>query len=435
MQADPPTPSRHSRRNVSNKKYIVDPFDGLDILSSDSEVSAEEADDNSSTDEEFTFDQGVEGIEDDAEFFSEKESENSRTGTPTEDGDVVFGGSDAHIPKPDGGQVKGPSDHPKRLPSTAAAVAVHTRGIAGASEYAAKEIYLSQMVGTADEDVLVYLQSRNLWMQDTTFPTRWLNARGEGGMAHFPGYTEAMRLNEGTKGWNWYYDRGGREAMIRSQDPQLLSISDGVKYLPQGQDAHRFLMGPYGAQKLFVVKVRGSAPIAPAWQGEHSAKPKAAQEPRRGWILNVGSPVQCLDWAPNQDGDVQYLAVATLHQPPPDHDDLGAFAPTQPFASSIQIWAFDVETKADEALISHRSPKLMQVICTDWGAIRKLQWCPSARIVRDAVDKGKISIGLLAGIWSDGHIRVLDIVVDKSLGSSSTFGKHNLAPKSYSILT
>lgn len=68
-------------------------------------------------------------------------------------------------------------------------------------------------------------------------------------------------------------------------------------------------------------------------------------------------------------------------------------------------------------------PELRLVICTEWGDVKQLKWCPMPRIFRDEDSRGKVSLGLLAGIWTDGHVRILDVQFDKYGKSMTTCGK------------
>jgi transcription factor C subunit 6 len=87
-----------------------------------------------------------------------------------------------------------------------------------------------------------------------------------------------------------------------------------------------------------------------------------------------------------------------------------AFAPTPPKPNCIQIWSFAVSGESGgQVLDTNTPPRLHLGICTDWGDIKYFKWCPTqgpnAVVIADSI----ASFGLLAGIWGDGKLRVLDV--------------------------
>lgn len=125
-------------------------------------------------------------------------------------------------------------------------------------------------------------------------------------------------------------------------------------------------------------------------------------------------------WAPNQDGLVQYLAIITpiteeqkSHYPDPLADKAApAFRPSAPYPSALQIWAFKArrEDSLTKTLDMEFKPRLRLALCTDWGDLRRISWCPCPRAKRDEDEEDVLkNVGLLAGVWGDGCVRVLDI--------------------------
>lgn len=128
-------------------------------------------------------------------------------------------------------------------------------------------------------------------------------------------------------------------------------------------------------------------------------------------------------WAPNQNGLSQYLAVAaplTKDQKDEyrseDSEPFSAFQPSRPFPSALQIW--EVRAKSSETntrpLDMDYKPQLRQLICADWGDLRRMAWCTIPRDKRDEdEEEPRKPIGLLATIWGDGKVRVLDIKIGR----------------------
>jgi transcription factor C subunit 6 len=133
-------------------------------------------------------------------------------------------------------------------------------------------------------------------------------------------------------------------------------------------------------------------------------------------------------WAPNQDGLSQYLAIAapiTEEQKnelrTEESEPFSAFQPSESFPSALQIWEFKAQESktGTKSLDMDHKPQLRQVICADWGDLRRLAWCAMPRERRkEDEEHTKMPIGLLATVWTDGSLRVLDIKTDR--GSQKT---------------
>jgi transcription factor C subunit 6 len=146
------------------------------------------------------------------------------------------------------------------------------------------------------------------------------------------------------------------------------------------------------------------------------------QKVREGWILNLGSRVQCLAWAPNCTGTSQYLAVSV---PITEQQKIAvgetvpkgapAFTPSAPYPAAIQIWSFDSVKvgQPPRRLDMSVKPRLRLVACGDAGDIKRLSWCPMPRAKKQDGGDEDVYIGLLGGIWGDGTVKVLDIRLNK----------------------
>lgn len=435
--SDGPLPVRKSgRQRQPNKKYSGDEIIDLHILDSASEEEAEiwQRLAESSNDEDFDAIQAAEGVNDPEEddiSSATAASDGSGIVTPHEDSDdTVSSASINATPAREEGAFatshRASDYHYTYRKRKKLDAGTHSRGIAdpiGSYAKGAKRDYLYSLFGDAIQDVVHASKSRDQWSEDVTLPRR-PNRNGNRGMRHLFSHDDEKRRMEATDGWDWYYVHGGRQQFGRVQKCQPLSSQEGINYVPQPSHAHRTIfMGPYGRQSRFHLPMFQSMPLDEAWKHarqhnsgeEHDAEPSVAHKLKDGWLLNVGTGVRCSEWAPNHAGDRQYLALSTLQ--PKDEGKIGhlQFSPAftaQSSPSSIQIWSFSsTEAPHSETLLRPDLPPCLQmVICTDWGDPKQLRWCHIPRAFRNCDQEGgKIPLGLLACVWSDGHVRVLDI--------------------------
>lgn len=298
-----------------------------------------------------------------------------------------------------------------------------------------KENLMTHLYGSNPQDWVDVLRSRDQWIQEPTLPKKNPKGIGDGGMCFHFSHSEEKRNLEAFKGWDWYYDYGGKDLFVEKQQVQVLTSDKGNEYISKPTNtSHKCLMGPYGKQRVFSLSIADSLNLDDAWDAplvldSNGVDTQSTNQriTREGWMLNVGTSVNCLDWVSNQDGDVQYLAVATARPKSPTQKPSKvspAYTPSPPLKSSIQIWEFAArETPDQQTLLDHKQPpELRLLICTEWGDIKQLKWCPMPRAFRDEDFRGKIPLGLLAGIWTDGSIRVLDVHLDSQNGSAISYG-------------
>ncbi|KAF7511684.1 hypothetical protein GJ744_003847 [Endocarpon pusillum] len=345
----------------------------------------------------------------------------------------------------------------------------HSRGLPHIHRHASRETFWRDLAGPEDEDVIALLFARDQWRwkRDVTFPSRKSLAETAvqgvyGDVSRFGVPAEDLRC-EATDGWDWYHEDIGQSFRKRQR---LEGIDDMQvqRYIActTGQDTS-IVMGPSNSQQAYHLAHLSAMDFGQAWETEPAAAkttmvnsvPDATNsdktsddghaEPtaqttrsryREGWLLNLGSKINCLAWAPNRHGsDIQYLAVSTGCSPlqrdsvPASNDKRApAFRPSPPYPSSIQIWAFGcgpVHEGLQKADMTQQ-PMLAQVLCTNWGNIRQLQWCPVLREARDLpgqeMDASETAnLGLLGIVASDGHVRVLDISVPRSTRTGAQF--------------
>jgi transcription factor C subunit 6 len=118
------------------------------------------------------------------------------------------------------------------------------------------------------------------------------------------------------------------------------------------------------------------------------------------------------------------LAISTLtddNETPVKRSETPAAYDRRPSKSGIQIWRFPVkvtDVSAEDELSSKpldtsspqpytlETPSIALMLCNDWGPARCLKWCP---VKQDFGDPN--ILGYLAGVYSDGVLRVLKVVL------------------------
>ena len=403
------TPARKSgRQRVPNRKYANGAFETLQlVLSSDSEdeellqqqlLGAEDDSD------EFPASQVAEDNDEEDDSLADEASDGSAIQTPVEEYEDAhsYASSDpGALDLPKSAMRKAKDHNVHRDPH------VHSRGM---PENPMRQDYVRTttklLSGEGVEDISHVVQSRDQWAADPTLPTR-------SHMRHGMSHTEDKRQMEATVGWDWYYDHGGREMFAQRQKVRLLNLEESLQYSTPFQGSQEFLMGPYGRQKKCSLSHSQALELHTAWT---TAKDQGLLQ-RNGWMLNAGAPVECLDWAPNQDETQQYLALATVNSKSYPALQSPAFMPLLS-PSAIQIWALNTSTDPgtkDRAVLD-------TILCTDWGDIKQLKWCQVPRMSRSpAFSKSPHAsstyLGLLAIICGDGFARVIDVRLNSNMGS------------------
>ncbi len=411
---DSTPPRKSGRQRIPNKKYSNDGLKVLNaVLSSDSEdaeiIQRQLLQDDS---DDFPVDQVADEQEEDDEVSHVGDvSEGSEIPTPVEEKE------DAHSnPSPDRGSPPIPKTG-RRKAKGRVSLDTNSRSRGMPENPLRKDLarnLASVFTGEGVEDISHFVKSRNQWAADPILPRR-------SQLRHGFSHTEDKRQMEATVGWEWYYDHGGCDLFEKKQSVQGLTPNQAVNYLGFTASDRDFVMGPYGRQTKFNLAPSHTLTLDQAWKF-----PKSLGEvPKRrshGWMLNVGARVKCLDWAPNHDRSMQYLALATASvagskQPSKEPP---AFTPLAG-PSAIQIWA--IPTSPDG--VSDAKPFVRVVLCTDWGDIKQMKWCPVPRVTRDPVTRGESTlsstfVGLLAAVFSDGFVRVLDVQLEHDEGSSTS---------------
>ncbi|EFQ98174.1 hypothetical protein MGYG_01210 [Nannizzia gypsea CBS 118893] len=326
----------------------------------------------------------------------------------------------------------------------------YSRGLLKPSNHSSKTLQLRLTFGSGDQDILPIIHTRDCWSGDLdlTFPSRESLQRCIGwnprGSKDIFGVDRDMNIRETTTGWDWFYnDIGSR---FRGKQ-QMSTITESVAntYLPSHDiPKTTVLIGPSDAQTAYLIGRGQSFDFSSAWPSTESIALKQEVEEasslqanegstsvpnqvkvREGWIVNLGNRIQCLSWAPNFNGSSQYLAiVAPIFDYQKAQFDDGtikgapAFTPSPPYPSAIQIWRFEARESGARLrrLNMDKNPALHMVICTEFGTINRLCWCPISvnRDSNDEIDSKTTKPALLAGLWSDGTVKVFNVDLSNS---------------------
>ncbi|KAL8822132.1 MAG: hypothetical protein Q9191_007126 [Dirinaria sp. TL-2023a] len=431
------TPTRRSgRQRVPNKKYTNDLVDEIDFGSSEEDELPEPVpirrrrDQPSTIDEDFDLEQVADGpeVSDERQSSAEELSEGSRVATRDDSEndsvvDILDSGDEATRKKL---EAKGPSGaHSRGLRDRALRVTHRSEGV-----------FVTALVGENTDDVKNFLKCREKWADNVTLPSQYPDQRDFGGMARPFSHTLKQRRMEATIGWDWYYSEGGKTLFETNQIMRTLSAAEGSAYLPKPiHSTQNLLMGPYGKQKLFSIPFLQSLNIDQAWSqalGTDTASPdisasKTTEKRQDGWTLNVGASLQCLEWAPNQSANTQYLAISTLQasasisiNPP---ETAPAYTPS-PGPSHIQVWRITTQRSGRDP---HLPPELRLIICHEWGHAKEFKWCPTPRDAREQDATHQLNLGLLAGVFADGYVRVLDVSLDEQWQSKTSYVEYKSA--------
>ena len=281
---------------------------------------------------------------------------------------------------------------------------LRNRGLADFSKSGGQELRLRDLFAPGNSDLTPILKTRDVWRPQETLPLH------DGGCKR--SYFESIEARaKDEKFMQTWYANTGRKDFTSGQKSSILSSEEGTRYMANdGADSLNVLMGTITKPKLHVCKRNTFVDVADAFEDKAG---------RRGWLLNLGSRIQDAQWMTNEEGSTQYLAVA-VEQKDPDQQSspmeqstAPAFSATKSFAASIQIWAFESTKK--HALDTSKEPRLALVICTNWGAPKQFRWSPIGPHDRAVPsDDQTADVALLAGIWSDGRVRVLNIEIPKT---------------------
>ncbi|KAH7045303.1 hypothetical protein B0J12DRAFT_670203 [Macrophomina phaseolina] len=437
---------RTSGRARPAKRYTNDAFEGLDIddEATGSDLFAQDGDDSGDDDE---FDAAAADdepdVEDDVSEGVASGEDDDGDGDEMLSDDEIIGGEEARPPRrrptSKGGKPIKPGFVQRAeassfktgsfssLPSRAhehkePEAKASSRGVPEMYHNTGKDTRILNLFGPGKDDVIPATSARDKWHDEPVLPSRRVNKHGEGGLAFSTNYTRAIRDHEADKGWEWYYEHGGEHAIKSRQKTEKLSASDAAAYLPHtDKPDQEVLLGPFKNQRPMKVPAGGVVNLGEAWAryaykangGEESLNTAKGTPLRQAWLFNLGGKVHCLEWVPWQNKS-QYISAAALQRPKTyrstENYSAPGFAPAAPTPASILIWR--INPTDDGRLDFDNPPQLDLAVCTNWGTVRTIKWCPAPR--RKEENGDEVHLPLLAGVWGDGRVRVLDIRYPKS---------------------
>ncbi|KAI9884451.1 MAG: hypothetical protein M1823_003776 [Watsoniomyces obsoletus] len=298
-------------------------------------------------------------------------------------------------------------------------------------------------------DMLATLRGRDRWMKNQILPKRRQNDEdgGHGGFhrSYYENDEDGRRADGTSAAWDWMFAdddeaRSGQDAFRQRQVLREISKDESRRYLLEndGDDDDEgmgVVMGPRNRPKLRILQNGECVTVEELWsEAERENPPKVPpvtpRKPRQGWMLNAGSPIKDLNWVPTGEGDMQFIAVATSPSEQPDLDldevmddrPAPAYAPSPPTPACIQFWGFasDTNPENEDMMDLASTPQLRLVLCTDWGDLLQSKWCTIPADPRgEKQPDGQFA--LLAGIWGDGRIKVLQIPLNLLEGPTTRY--------------
>lgn len=412
------------RGAASKKRYTVDPFEGIEELQDDiSDHSPIRHSRDSDSADEFNIETEPADIaEDDDDDFSgaegEIEAEDAASDAGEQDLDDAMSIAGEDDPEDDADDDEKPtnrSGHRKpKVPLAGPEGLLFARGLPeSVTRKSGKHDKRLFLFGSSVTEFEAIEKACYKWDGQDALPVRRKPQDPVSNNFEYSYWQSSdARKREEDSSWNWYFEHGGKKSFEKRQKLINLSAEDGRARVAAGEVPERsFLAGPFNAPKLYKLPIGEFVSLRHIWEQNSDAEgakgaSKHSAANKAGFFLNLGAKVNCVEWAPNQQGSSQYLAVSTLPDRTVPKATAPAFTPQPPLASQVQIWQFAATDKG--SLDSDVAPVLKYMLCTEWGDVKALKWCPAP--YRKSSSGAKSSIGLLAGVWGDGGLRVIDLM-------------------------
>lgn len=417
-----------ARRASAKKRYTLDPFEGIEELQdADSEHSPVRRSRDSDSEDEFvveaeTADAAQDGDDDDEDEMSGMDGEveahseaASDAGEQDLDEAISIAGDDEEDEDDEGRPAGAGRSIPRkpRVPMTGPDGLLFNRGLPDSvTRKSGKHDKRLFLFGSSLKEFSAIERACMKWDGQDTLPARRKPQEAAGSAFDYSYWQgNAARKREKEESWKWYFESGGKESFAKRQSLSMLSNEEGqARTLTSDVPERPFLSGPFNTPHLTKLRVGASVSLQELWHppqpNGNKATAKNTSAGKSGFILNLGAKIRCAEWAPNQSGSAQYLALSTLQARDAPKGIAPAFTPQQPHAAEVQIWKFTATSQS--SLDSDIAPALKYVLCTEWGDVKSLKWCPAPYKTTSTVTKR--SLGLLAGIWGDGGLRVIDLM-------------------------
>ncbi|GKT63263.1 transcription factor TFIIIC complex subunit [Colletotrichum tofieldiae] len=176
--------------------------------------------------------------------------------------------------------------------------------------------------------------------------------------------------------------------------------AEGYRLKPGGHLVS--VIGPYPDQQE--VEIAPYDAIILSESGLPLTNHNAKEEKSVGWMFDAGGIVIGMEWASRTGQEAQILALAVI----PHTDQLLDFEDAYDQSKGIiQLWELCGQKNEDGITRPlGRSARLARTVCSGWGRVTRLKWCPVSYRENGAM-------GLLAVLCSDGQVHV---VVVKDIG-------------------
>lgn len=372
---------RRSSQRTPRKKYTTDAFTSIPELRDASESpSRRDTDPDNVTDDDDAFEADA-ASQEPSDVASEGEATNEDDDDDVDDADDdgVFDDVTAT-----------PGKKYIRIPKVIDENSTYSRGLHDSQRFhltASKEAKRVMYWGADPNDVASVHRAIDKWVDVPVLPTHEYGFHGP--------YLVDSESYHGTVDHDWEWCSEG-SLILKKQIVTVGSLDEVKHLLPASSRA--FLLGPLSNPKQFMLAAGECIPMQAAFS-----------DSRKGFILNIGARVQCLDWLPHQPGRYQYLAIATTTKEPGfvpgEAPDPPAYTPTTTYEALLHIWRFNVSKKPD-------TPRMKAIVATKFGGVKRFRFCPFP-----ARSNGPTPF-LLASLYSDGGLRVM-IIPEFSDGDNS----------------
>jgi transcription factor C subunit 6 len=424
-----------ARRASAKKRYTLDPFEGIEELQdadsehspvrrsrdSDSEdefvVEADPADAAEDDDDDDDDDGDVSGADVEAEAQSDPASDageqdlDDAISIAVDDEEDEEEGDEDDEDRPAGTGRTVPRK--PREPLTGPDGLLFNRGLPDSvTRKSGKHDKRLFLFGSSIEEFSAIEKACMKWDGQDTLPIR-RKPQETGSNAFDYSYWQgnSARKREEKESWNWYFGLGGKEVFAKRQTTSILSNGEGEARTSTNDAPQRpFLAGPLDTPQLIRLDVGSSVSLKELWHQPQTkgikATSKYSSAGKAGFILNLGAKIRCTEWVPNQPGSAQYLALSTIQARDIPKGTAPAFTPQLPFVAEVQIWKFTSTPQG--SVNSDIAPALKYVLRTKWGDVKSIKWCPAPH--KQSSTLAKRPLGLLAGVWGDGGLRVIDLM-------------------------
>jgi transcription factor C subunit 6 len=272
-----------------------------------------------------------------------------------------------------------------------------------------REGRLFRIVGPGEEDIIAQLRARDAWENALPLPMRTEREKYGGGMMRSPYHTAERQAREAKEGQQWYTTEGKATFRKLQVIDSIPGREDTAFVDAKHMTKEFFLYGTIRSPKLYELSLLQTFNLSKVVLSDSSQRSKS------GWIIKTIPNVRVLEWAPHHNGSFQYLLVASRSSigDKSEGSNGTAFEKGKPFTSCFYIWRFRTKASGNfHEMDSTLAPQLRAIVSFDWDGLKEAKWCPVSTISNP--DEGFERIGLLAGVFLDGSVRVIDVSVPKS---------------------